>query len=428
MVLPGASRLLEEIPMPLTVRSLTAVPVLVLWASLAWGEAAIQIQLHDIIAPAVYPDGRRTTTTITFFLGVARDRDLKTICNRLPTVRDALVVAINREPVPAIGRYLDAQRAAPRLKKAVNDALGAALVLDVNMIPGVPREKTHIVPRGGGDQLPSGSKVPSPSYATGTTGCRRVGALPPEVAQQARAVLTARASEVETQARALAPGQPEATPSPREKPPTAPLARAPALPPGTKCDRRVEEFWPFGEHIVAGDRYRLERVFTVDDDRDGRVENVGFLLRAPGRPDLLMFYFDAEGKPSAATVLTLKRDDDGDIGRLCFGQVFYGTAESAQEAARRSGAPARPGQSALPGFVTLLIATAGAAGILLGAGALVGFLIARKRKTDRRQRLERRFSERRKGPDPRHTGAEQRSGKDRRSGQDRRQQPDRRGH
>lgn len=412
--------------MSLTVRSFAAVPALVLGASLAWGEAAIQIQLHDIIAPAVYPDGRRTTTTITFFLGVARDRDLETICKRLPVARDALVVAVNRDPVPAIGRYLDAQRAAPRLKKAVNDALGAALVLEVNMIPGVPREKTHIVPKVSGDPSPSGGKEPSPSDATGTTGCRRVATLPPEVAQQARAVLTARAAEVDAPARTGAPAQPEATPLPRGKTPTAPFGQAPVLPPGTKCDRRVEEFWPSGDHIVAGDRYRLERVFTLDDDRDGRVENVGFLLRAPGRPDLLMFYFDAEGKPSAATVTTLKRDAAADIGRLCFGQVFYGTAESDPATGRLSGAPARPGQSALPGFVTLLLATTGAAGILLGAGAVVGFLIARKRKADRRQRLERRFDERRKGPDPRHTGADQRSGKDRRSGQERRQKPDRR--
>lgn len=410
--------------MPLTVRSLAAVPALALWAGLAWGEAAIQVQLHDIIAPAVYPDGRRTTTTITFFLGVARDRDLETICKRLPVVRDALVVAVNRYPVPAIGRYLDAPRAAPRLKKAINDALGAPLVLEVNMIPGVPREKTHIVPKETGDPPPPGSKGPSPSDAAGTAGCRRVGALPPEVAQQARAVLSARAAEVETEARTEAPG-PSATLSPRETMPAAPWGRAPARPSGTKCDRRVEEFWPSGDHIVAGERYRLERVFTLDDDRDGRVENVGFLLRAPGRPDLLMFYFDAEGKPSAATVTTLRRDDD-DIGRLCFGQAFYGTAESAPEAGRRAGVPARPGEAALPGFVTLLLATTGAAGILLGAGAVVGFLVARKRKTDRRQRLERRFDERRKDPDPRHTGAEQRSGKDRRSGEDRRKQPDRR--
>lgn len=405
--------------MPLTARLLAAVPTLVLWAGLAWGEAAIQIQLHDIIAPAVYPDGRRTTTTITFFLGVARDRDFETICKRLPVVRDALVVAINREPVPAIGRHLDAARAAPRLKKAVNAALGATLVLEVNMIPGVPREKTHIVPKGSGGQPSSGSKGPGSSDAVSAVGCRRVATLPPEVAQQARGVLTARTAEVDAPARTETPAQPDAAPRPR--------AKAPAPPPGTACDRRVEEFWPSGEHIVAGERYRLERVFTVDDDYDDRVENVGFLLRAPGRPDLLMFYFDAEGKPTAATVLTLKRDDDGDIGRLCFGQVFYGTADASQAAGGLSKTPGRPGQSALPGFVTLLIATTGAAGILLGAGALVGFLMARKRKADRRRRLERRFSERRSGPDPRHAGDEQRSGKDRRAGQERRQQPDRRG-
>jgi hypothetical protein len=399
--------------MTLTPRILTFAFALVLDIGRAWGGAPIHVQLHDIIAPVALADGRHTTTTLTFFLGVAREADVDTLCRRLPVVRDALVVAIHREPLTAIGRHVDSTRAAPRLKRALNDALGAAIVAEVNVITGVPRERTRGV-ADWSDTAPRGDGRTTGS----TTGCRRIAALPGEVEKQARAVLTAR--EAMPQASALAT-QPPARPSP------APGRRLSSdLPSGVGCARRVESLWRPAEHIVANVRYRLARVFTLDDDYDGRVENVGFLLRADGRPDLILFYFDAEDRPSAATVPSLQLSDEREIGRLCFGQVYYGISEPSPDAGR--GKPQiESGKRGPPNFITLLLVTAAAAAILLGVGTFVGYLlIVRRRRADRRRQADRRLRERRQGPNAGYTGLERRAGGDRRSGQDRRHRPDRR--
>jgi hypothetical protein len=283
-------------------------PLLILNAGLASAAVPAHVQLADMIAPAVHPDGRRATTTITFFLGIARPADVEVVCRRYPIVRDAILVAVNRQPVPAFGRHLDAASAAPGLLKAVNAALGAPLVVAVDMIPGVPRE----APRGVVD---SGAASPRGSFAGGdprttgsAAGCRGIAALPAEVEGQARAVAAVRA-----QFAALAP----------------PAAQA----------------------------------------RD-------------------------QASPSQASAET--------------GQSLM------------------PSMPASPGHVVLLLVTAGAAAVVLGAGVLIGHLLSRRRKAGRRRR-ERRLAERRFIPGSGYAGVERRAPQDRRADQERRRLPERRG-
>jgi hypothetical protein len=379
----------------------------------AWGGAPIHVQLHDIIAPVTLADGRQATTTLTFFLRVARDADVNTLCQRLPVVRDALLVAIHRERLIAVGRHVDAARAVPRLKKALDDVLGPGIVVEINVIAGVARERTRGV-TDWSDTSPRGNGRTTGS----TTGCRRIAALPDEVASQARALSAARAAMPVV-----------ATPIPAPvRPAPAPGHRLSSDPPsGVGCARRVESLWPPGEHVVGGVRYWLARVFTLDDDHDGRVENVGFQLRADGRADLVLFYFDAADRPSAASVPSLRLGDEREIGRLCFGQLHFSGPRPVAGLAQ-AGPRSAPGKDRTPNFLALLLVTAGAAAVLLGSGALVGYLlIVRRRAADRRRQGDRRLRQRRHGADPGHGGPERRAGGDRRSGQDRRQFPDRRG-
>jgi hypothetical protein len=168
-------------------------PALLVNAGLAWAAVPAHVQLADMIAPVVHPDGQRSTTTITFFLGVARPEDVETVCRRYPIVRDAILVAVDRQPVPAFGRHLDAEYVAPNLRKAVNDALGAPLIVAVDMMPGVPREAARGI-ADPGVAMPRGSFAGGDPRTTGSAaGCRGIAALPVEVARQVLAVSAARA-------------------------------------------------------------------------------------------------------------------------------------------------------------------------------------------------------------------------------------------
>ena len=67
---------------------------------------------------------------------------------------------------------------------------------------------------------------------------------------------------------------------------------------------------------VGGVRYSLVRVYTIDLDSDNRVDDVGFRLKAPGKPDLAISYLG--GDLPGATLPELQLSDEGVIERLCF--------------------------------------------------------------------------------------------------------------
>ena len=126
---------------------------------------------------------------------------------------------------------------------------------------------------------------------------------------------------------------PEAAESPAQAPaPAAPPAAsrdAPAPPPprpretAEPCDRDIGEFWR-GTAVAVGDvSYRLIRAYTIDQDSDNRADDVGFRLKARGKPEFVIFYL--RGELPAASLPELQLSDEGVIERLCFGNRVFET-------------------------------------------------------------------------------------------------------
>lgn len=383
----------------------------------------ILIQLPSIPAPAVYADGRRTETAITVFVRTNTIDDGSAICRNMPLIRDALVVEFSRRAIPVLGpKKLDVAATAPRLIEAINRGLRQPLVKALTFMPGVPTPP--LTPA----ELIEGRRE-SNRRANDPNACHRVIEIRDEIAPfvyapdaptvaQERPAAQVEAFETHPQMRQEA----EVRPIVR----AGPVAAKEAPPKGAECDRDLAEYWKPGVYDIGGTRRALLRVFTVDRDADGRTENVGFLFRAPGLPDVLMHYFDFPDRPSVKAVPALKLADERTIGRLCFGQVsFEGAADTPIPAAPP---PPLPDGTKEFGATGVWIAIGLAALILILAGALIGFILAKKRKAERRRRLERRLAgeERRKGGSSGHTGPERRAAP-RRAETERREGKDRRG-
>jgi hypothetical protein len=95
-----------------------------------------------------------------------------------------------------------------------------------------------------------------------------------------------------------------------------------------RCDRDLINFWSPGEHIIEGKKFWLSGVFTIDLDSDGRVDDVGFKIKAEGRIGNILNYFPStEGRISGKTVDSLKLEDERDIHRLCPGNLTFERAD-----------------------------------------------------------------------------------------------------
>jgi hypothetical protein len=89
------------------------------------------------------------------------------------------------------------------------------------------------------------------------------------------------------------------------------------------CDRELGQLWQPRELTVEGTRFWLWRVFTIDTDNDGRTDDVGFILKAKGKTDLILRYIKTTGKVSGRRIAALRLADEGDIPRLCFGRITF---------------------------------------------------------------------------------------------------------
>ena len=179
---------------------------------------------------------------------------------------------------------------------------------------------------------------------------------------------------------------------------------------GPENCRNLSEVWAPGPHKAGGRTYWLGRAYTLDDDNDGVVDNVGFILKAEDRPDLTIYYFPGQGRQSVVTVPTLRLKDDRDVLAICFGQAEFKkpkeknetpegsfkvpdlAAELAAKGDKAKGglqaagelgkkAPVNPFLSGMG----LVFAIAVGAGVLLILGAGVGYVVARRRSERRRK-------------------------------------------
>lgn len=116
-----------------------------------------------------------------------------------------------------------------------------------------------------------------------------------------------------------------------------------APPPPTKddtlikrCDRELSGFWSPGEHEIDGRKYWLAGVFTIDLNSDGRVDDVGFKLKAKGRIGNIVNYFpSSEGRLSGKTIDSLALEEDEDVHRLCPDNLTFERPGAAEELKKR---------------------------------------------------------------------------------------------
>lgn len=103
-----------------------------------------------------------------------------------------------------------------------------------------------------------------------------------------------------------------------------------------RCDRDLVNFWEPGEIVIEGQKFWLSGVFTIDLDGDGRIDDVGFKIKAEGRIGNILNYFPAtEGRLSGKTVESLKLEDDSEIHRLCAGNLTFEREDVAKLAKRK---------------------------------------------------------------------------------------------
>ena len=104
-------------------------------------------------------------------------------------------------------------------------------------------------------------------------------------------------------------------------PPPPEPARPPAAEP---CNQRLKNFWRQTAISVKGVSYYLSQVFTIDQDDDGVTDNLGFTLKARGKPDMVIRYFASPGQISGRDLPGIGIDNDQLVARFCFGRVDFG--------------------------------------------------------------------------------------------------------
>lgn len=104
---------------------------------------------------------------------------------------------------------------------------------------------------------------------------------------------------------------------------TAPGERIELPPPPPPCDRQLDDYWGQGFHDIAGTRYWLAQVHTIDFDGDGATDDVGFTLKSGDSPDLVIRYKGGSGELSAMFVPSLRPSGEGELGRLCFARASF---------------------------------------------------------------------------------------------------------
>ncbi len=427
----------------------------------------IPIQLPSFSVPVVTRDGWLGRGAISVFLVVRGEKNVETFCRYMPRVREAVTLTVDQTPIPILGKKYQLKKIGISLHQAINKILPKPLVIRLHLLP-------MVRPMGQG-----GVKLDLPG--TGSE-CMALQEIPEQVLALSRGE--------DPEAKMSSVPDPEAEPEPHKSedriiprplpPGSVPSRFAPTPSKTSKIDipawkpnargqkfqdpencRNLSEVWAPDYHKAGGRTYWLDRAYTLDDDNDGVVDNVGFILKAEGRPDLYIYYFPGQGRQSVVTVPTLRLKDDRDVLAICFGQEEFKKPKEKDETPERpfrvSGLAAElaaksdeankdnkakdglqvagesgkkaPGNPFLGGM-GLVFAIAAGAGVVLILGAGAGYVIARRR-SERRRKERRGRHDRRRGRDRREhekppEGEDRRKAEGRRDDAKRRTEEDRR--
>jgi len=96
---------------------------------------------HIQMVPMIVPAGK-TSVPMTFYLEAKKRERGEAICKRMPQIRDAVLRALSRKPIPVHNRRLVLKGLAGRMLKPVNKAVGAALVKRIYVAKGAVRMGT----------------------------------------------------------------------------------------------------------------------------------------------------------------------------------------------------------------------------------------------------------------------------------------------
>ena len=429
----------------------------------------ISIQLPSFSVPVVARDGWLGRGTISMFLVVRGQKNVEIFCRYMPRVREAITLTVDQTPIPILGQKYQLKKIGTLLHRAINEILPKPLIFRLHLLAnGWPMGKDAVdleLP-GTDSRCMALREIPEPVLALfrGENPEAKTSSVPdpeagPKPRTESRPELPK--SEVRIIPRLLPPGsvpsRSASAPSKTSKidiPAWQPNAQGQKLQDPNNF-QNLSKVWAPGNHKAGGRTYWLGRAFTLDDDNDGVVDNVGFILKAEGRPDLYIYYFPGQGRQSVVTVPTLRRKDDRDVLAICFGQEEFKKPKEKDEAPERPfkvpdlaaeladkgkkakdglQAAGKPGKKApgnlFLGGMGLVFAIAAGAGVVLILGAGVGYVIARRRSERRRKEGWGR-SECRRGRDRREREKppeeeERRKGKDRRGDAKRRTEENRR--
>ncbi len=127
-------------------------------------------------------------------------------------------------------------------------------------------------------------------------------------------------------------------------PPVPSVAAVPSVPsvaaepgPAKPCNQRLKNFWRQTAISVRGVSYYLSQAFTIDQDNDGVTDNLGFTLKARGKPDMVIRYFASPGQISGRALPGIGIGNDQLIARFCFGRVDFGEPPKETAAAADDG-------------------------------------------------------------------------------------------
>ncbi len=418
-------------------------------------EGGIPVQLKSFMVPIVTKDGWLTQAPMTLFMVVGDRESVEILCRNVPRVNEAVTITVDKNPITLSGNQFQLGDMGSRLLKAVNRALAGPLVIRLHVLPMQRR-------MGAGTQI-----LDLPGNSTDCKGLKRLpGVVKALISGESEKAITftipgpeenpERWRKSTTQAVELAQTDPSGS---GQNAPALPAGAIPmrqsdgmaAAEPDPDDCQNLTEVWPPGFHEVSGRRYWLDRAFTLDEDNNGTVDNIGFTLKAEDRSELYIYYFPGAGRQSVITVPTLRLSDDRDVVKICFGQeefekpedkpktkpeAFKTPDKAGFEDASAPGRAADPAPDNAfwdgPGLIFIIIA---GAGLLLILGGGVGYAAAKRRsnrrREERRRLKERRGGDRRKRQEP-PEGDDQRTEEDRREeagrrkGEDRRKEEDRR--
>jgi hypothetical protein len=93
--------------------------------------------------------------------------------------------------------------------------------------------------------------------------------------------------------------------------------------PKSPCDLTLAKYWSKGRHTINGAEYWLSEIFTIDRNKDGYTDNLGFKMIAKDHSSRIIRYFGSEEQESARQLSSMALPDDSIIERFCFGRTSF---------------------------------------------------------------------------------------------------------